>query len=155
MKGASPQTYTKNIAKNRKALHDYFIDDKYEAGLVLKGTEVKSLRLGRANLKDSYAKIQDGEVFLYQLHIGEYPMARYDNHPPLRVRKLLLHKQEIKRLIGKIQTKGYTLVPLELYFMEGKAKVLLGLARGKKKVDKRQSIKERELNRELDRERKK
>ena len=149
-----PKGHIKIIAVNRKARHDYFIEDEYEAGLVLKGTEVKSLRLGKANLKDSYARIKDGEVFVYQLHIGPYPFAYYDNHDPLRPRKLLLHKREIKRLYGKINEKGHTLVPLKLFFKNGKVKILLALAKGKRKYDKREAIKRRDEQRELDRERK-
>lgn len=146
--------HIKMVAVNKKARFDFFVDDTIEAGIVLKGTEVKSLRDGRANLKDAYANVNNSEVWLHQLHIGEYTHANLDNHTPLRVRKLLLHRQEIKRLIGKIQNKGYTLVPLELYFSNGKAKVKLGLARGKKKVDKRQAIKKRDLDRDMERERK-
>ena len=144
--------HVKIIAENRKARRDYFIVADYEAGLVLKGTEVKSLRQGRANLKDAYARIKNGEVFLYQLHIAPYPFAYYDNHDPLRPRKLLLHKQEIKRLYGKINEKGYSLVPLRLYFKGGKVKVLLALAKGKRKYDKREAIKRRDEQRDLDRE---
>lgn len=144
-------TTTKTVCQNRKARHDYFILDTYEAGMVLQGTEVKSLRLGRANLKDSYAKITGGEVFLHSMHIGAYPFAHYGNHEPRRPRKLLLHKGEIKRLIGKVEEKGQSLIPLEVYFKKGKAKVLLALAKGKRKYDKRQSIREREEKRELQR----
>lgn len=144
--------HVKIIAENRKARRDYFIVDEYEAGLVLKGTEVKSLRQGRANLKDSYARVKNGEVFLYQMHIAPYPFAYYDNHDPLRPRKLLLHKQEIKRLYGKINEKGHSLVPLRLYFKGGKVKVLLALAKGKRKYDKREAIKRRDEQRDLDRE---
>ena len=146
--------HIKIIAVNRKARHNYFIEDEYEAGLVLKGTEVKSLRLGKANLKDSYARIKDGEVFVYQMHIGPYPFAYYDNHDPLRPRKLLLHKREIKRLYGKVNEKGHTLVPLKLYFKNGKVKMSLALAKGKRKYDKREAIKRRDEQRELERERK-
>ena len=141
----------KIVCQNRKARHDYFILDEYEAGMVLLGTEVKSLRLGRANIKDSYAKLRGGEVFLYNMHIGAYPFAAYGNHDPVRPRKLLLHKQEIKRLTGKLQEKGQTLIPLQVYFKDGKAKVMLALAKGKRKYDKRQSIRKREEKRELDR----
>ena len=144
--------HIKIIAENRKARRDYFIVAEYEAGLVLKGTEVKSLRQGRANLKDSYARVKNGEVFLYQMHIAPYPFAYYDNHDPLRPRKLLLHKQEIKRLYGKINEKGHSLVPLKLYFKGGKVKVLLALAKGKRKYDKREAIKRRDEQRDLDRE---
>lgn len=143
--------HIKIIAENRKARHDYFIEDEYEAGLVLKGTEVKSLRLGKVNLKDSYARIKDGEVFVYQMHIGPYPFAYYDNHDPLRPRKLLLHKQEIKRLYSKINEKGHTLVPLKLYFKNGKVKIVLALAKGKRKYDKREAIRRRDEQREMDR----
>ncbi|UCE55834.1 MAG: SsrA-binding protein SmpB [Desulfobacterales bacterium] len=148
------KSHIKIIAVNRKARHDYFIEDEYEAGLVLKGTEVKSLRLGKANLKDAYARIKDGEVFVYQIHIGPYPFAYYDNHDPLRPRKLLLHKREIKRLYGKINEKGHTLVPLKLYFKNGKVKILLALAKGKRKYDKREAIKRRDEQRDMERERK-
>ena len=141
----------KLICQNKKAKHDYFIDDIMEAGIVLLGTEVKSIREGRVNLKDSYAKIKDGEVFLYGCHISPYPHASYNNHEPERVRKLLLHKREIKRLIGKTKEKGYSLIPLRLYFRGGKVKVELALARGKKKYDKREAIKRREEARELKR----
>ncbi len=146
--------HVKIIAENRKARRDYFIVDQYEAGLVLKGTEVKSLRLGGANLKDSYARIKNGEVFVYQLHIAPYPFAYYDNHDPLRPRKLLLNKHEIKRLYGKVNEKGLSLVPLRLYFKSGKAKILLALAKGKRKYDKREAIRRRDDQRDLDRERK-
>lgn len=139
----------KLICQNKKAKHDYFIDDILEAGIVLLGTEVKSLREGRVNLKDSYAKVKNGEVFLYGCHISPYPHASYNNHEPERVRKLLLHKREIKRLIGKTREKGYSLIPLRLYFRGGKVKVELALARGKKKHDKREAIKRREEAREL------
>ena len=145
----------KIVAENRKARRDYFIVDQYEAGMVLTGTEVKSLRLGRANLKDSYARIKDGEVFVYQLHIAPYPFAYYDNHDPLRPRKLLLHKHEIKRLYGKINEKGHTLVPIRIYFKNGKVKILLALVKGKRKYDKREAIRRRDEQRDLDRESKK
>jgi len=121
--------HIKIVAQNRKARHDYFIVAEYEAGLVLEGTEVKSLRLGLANLKDSYARIIDGEVFVYQLHISAYPFAYYDNHEPLRPRKLLLHKHEIKRLYGKVNEKGHTLIPLRLFFKNGKVKIVLALVK--------------------------
>jgi len=148
------KAHIKIIAENRKARHDYTIVDQYEAGLVLTGTEVQSLRLGKANLKDSYAKVKDGEVWLYQMHISPYPFAHYDNHDPLRVRKLLLHKREIMRLYAKANEQGHTLVPLKLYFKAGKAKVVLALAKGKREYDKRQSIRDREQRREMDRARK-
>ena len=146
--------HIKIVAENRRARRDYFIVDQYEAGMVLRGTEVKSLRQGRANLKDSYAQIKDGEVFVYQLHIAPYPFAYFDNHDPLRPRKLLLHQHEIKRLYGKINEKGHTLVPIRIYFKNGKVKILLALAKGKRKYDKREAIKRRDEQRELERERK-
>ena len=146
--------HKKAIAENRKARHDYFIEDTYEAGMVLVGTEVKSLRAGRANLKDAYAKIKNGEVWVHQIHISPYSHAYYGNHDPLRPRKLLLHKREINKLYGKINESGYTLVPLRLYFKGGKVKVLLGLAKGKRKYDKRETIRRRDEQRDLDRARK-
>lgn len=143
--------FKKIVTENRKARHNYFIDDQLEAGMALLGTEVKSLRLGRAHLKDAYARIKQGEVFVYQLHIGAYPFAHYGNHDPLRPRKLLLHKSEIKRLYGKVNEKGYSLIPLRIYFVNGKAKIILGLAKGKRKYDKREAIRRRDQKRELDR----
>ena len=144
----------KVIAENRKARHNYFFEDTFEAGMVLKGTEVKSLREGRANLKDAYARITKGEVFVHQMHISPYPFAYYGNHDPLRPRKLLLHKYEIKRLYGKVNEMGYSLIPVQLYFKGGKAKVKLALARGKRKYDKRETLRKRDEKRELDRVRK-
>ena len=141
----------KVVCQNKKARHDYEILEVIEAGMVLLGTEVKSLRQGRANLKDSYARIKDGELFLMQSHISPYSHAYYDNHEPDRVRKLLVHKREIKRLQGKTQEKGLTLVPLKIYFKDGKAKVELALARGKKIHDKRESLKRKTEQRELER----
>jgi len=146
--------HRKIIAENRKARYDYFIEDTYEAGLVLKGTEVKSLRLGKANLKDAYAKITKGEVWVHQIHIGVYPFAYYDNHTPLRVRKLLLNKKEIKKLYGKVNEKGFSLIPLRMYFLNGKAKLTLAVVKGKRKYDKRVTIRQREQKRDLDRQRK-
>lgn len=143
--------HKKIVTENRKARHDYFIDDEYEAGMVLLGTEVKSLRLGRVNLKDSYAKIKNGEVFVHQMHIGQYPFAHYGNHDPLRPRKLLLHNHEIRKLIGKVQEKGYSLIPVRIYFKKGKAKLSLALARGKRKYDKRESIRNRDEKRDMQR----
>jgi SsrA-binding protein len=143
--------HKKVIAENRKARHEYFIEDQYEAGLSLLGTEVKSLRMGRANLKDSYARIKNGEVFVYQMHISPYPFAYYNNHDPLRPRKLLLHKYEISKLYGKVNEKGYALIPLRLYFKEGKVKLALALAKGKRSHDKRETIRRRDQKRELDR----
>jgi len=149
-----PKSSIKIIAANRKARFDFFIVDQFEAGLVLTGTEVKSLRLGKANLKDAYGRVINGEVFVYQLHIGPYPFAYYGNHDPLRVRKLLLHKREIKRLYSKVNEKGHSLIPLKLYFKDGKAKLTIALAKGKRKYDKRESIKRRDQQRDFDRERK-
>lgn len=141
----------KIITNNRKARHDYHIIDTLEAGIVLQGTEVKSLRDGKANLKDSYANVRDEEVYLYNMHISPYTHGNINNHDPLRQRKLLLHKKEIKKLIGKTQEKGLTLVPLKLYFKNGKVKVELAIARGKKMYDKREAIAKRESDRELKR----
>ena len=148
------EKHIKIIAQNRKARYDYFIEDELEAGLVLKGTEVKSLRLGKANLKDAYARIKDGEVYVYQMHIGPYPFAYYDNHDPLRPRKLLLHKREIKKLYSKANEKGFTLIPLKIYFKDGKVKITVALVRGKRKYDKREAIRRRDEKREMDRVRK-
>jgi SsrA-binding protein len=142
----------KVVATNRKAYHDYFIEEKFEAGIMLQGTEVKSLREGKVNLQDSYASVRDSEVFLHHCHISPYSHGNIMNHDPLRVRKLLLHKKEINKLLGKTQQKGLTLVPLRIYFSErGKAKVELGLAKGKKQHDRRESIKTREAGREVER----
>jgi len=138
-------------ATNRKALRDYVIEEKMEVGMVLLGSEIKSIRAGRANLRDSYAAIEGGEVFVYGMHISPYEQASYFGHEPTRPRKLLLHKDEIKRFIGKITEKGYTLVPLKLYIKEGKAKLELGLAHGRRKYDKRRQIAEREAAREMSR----
>jgi len=140
------------IASNRKAHHNFDILETYEAGLVLRGTEVKALRGGRADLKESYARIEGGEAWLVGCHISPYAQGNRANHDPLRPRKLLLHRAQIGRLLGKIMEKGLTLVPLRLYFKEGRAKVELGLARGRKTLDKRHVIREREERRELDRE---
>ncbi len=147
------QDHIKIVAQNRKARYSYFIEDEMEAGIVLRGTEVKSLRLGRVNLKDAYAQIKNGEVYVYQMHIGPYPFAYYGNHDPLRPRKLLLHKHEIKRLYGKVNEKGMSLVPLKIYFKQGKVKVTLALARGKRKYDKRETIRRRDEQRDLARHR--
>jgi SsrA-binding protein len=150
----SEQSHKKIIAVNKKARHEYFIEDEYEAGLVLTGTEVKSLRMGKANLKDSYARIKNGEVWVHQMHISPYPFAYYNNHDPLRVRKLLLHNWEIRKLYGKVNEKGHALIPLGIYFKGGKVKLSLALAKGKRIHDKREDIRRRDQKRELDRERK-
>ena len=141
----------KLIAQNRKARHDYAILDTYEAGVALVGTEVKSLRLGRASLVEAYATVDDGEVWLRGLNIPEYTLGRWTNHEPRRTRKLLLHKEEIERLIGKIREGGLTLVPLSLYFSDGKVKCELALARGKRSYDKRSDLAKRDANREIQR----
>jgi len=137
-----------NIAENRKAFHDYHILDTYEAGVALLGTEVKAIREGRVNLRDSYASVEQGEVFLHNVNISPYSHRGYADHEPLRARKLLLHRNEILKLVGKTIEKGMTLVPLRLYFKNGRVKVALGLARGKKDYDKREAIKRRETDRE-------
>ena len=139
----------KLIAQNKKARHDYAIVDTYEAGIALTGTEVKSLRLGRASLVDGFATIDDGEVWLRNVHIPEYEQASWTNHEPRRTRKLLLHRGEILRLIGKTKESGLTLVPLSLYFSAGKVKVELALARGKRSYDKRQDLARRDADREV------
>jgi SsrA-binding protein len=144
----------KLICQNKKAWHDYFIEDRYEAGISLLGSEVKSLRMGKVSLGDSYAKIKKGEIYLVDAHISPYPYANRFNHDPLRPRKLLLHKREIQRLTGKVQEKGFTLIPLRLYFSDGKVKVELGLAKGKKQYDKRETLKRKTIEREIERGRK-
>ena len=137
-----------NIAENRKAFHDYHVLDTWEAGMVLLGTEVKSIREGRVNLRDSYARVEKGEVWLYNVNISSYSHRGYADHEPLRQRKLLMHRDEIRKLIGKTTEKGMTLVPLRMYFSKGRVKVAIGLAKGKKDYDKRETIKRRETDRE-------
>jgi SsrA-binding protein len=144
----------KLICQNRKAFHDYFIEESVQAGISLVGSEVKSLREGKVNLGDSYGDIKSGEVFLVDAHISPYPQANRLNHNPLRTRKLLLHKKEIKRLIGKVEQRGYTLIPLKLYFVDGRVKVDLALAKGKKLFDKRETLKKKTMEREMERGRK-
>ena len=139
----------KVVAVNRKAGHDYHLTDRFEAGLVLQGTEVKSAREGRVNLKDSYAAEKDGELYLMQCHISPYSHAFYENHEPLRPRKLLLHRREMRRLIGKISQRGLTLIPTRIYFKRGRLKVELALAKGKKQHDRRAAVRERDLKREV------
>src|SRR5450432_3403144 len=141
----------KVVARNRRARHDYHIDDVVEAGIVLTGTEVKSLRLGRASLTDGFGQVTDGEMWLHNVHIPEYTQGTWTNHEPRRTRKLLLHRVEIARLIGKTRETGVTLVPLSLYFKDGKAKVEIALAHGKKTFDKRQALAERQAGREIQR----
>lgn len=139
------------VTQNRKAYHDYFIEETFEAGIMLTGTEVKSLRAGKANLKDGYARIIGEEAFLLNAHISPYSKADgFQQHEPDRTRKLLLHKKEIRRLLGKTREKGYTLIPTKIYFKDGKAKVELGLAKGKTFYDKRESIKKRDVKREME-----
>ena len=144
----------KLICQNKKAFHNYFIEETYQTGISLLGSEVKSLRDGKANLGDSYGDIKRGEVFLVDAHIGAYPQANRLNHDPLRTRKLLLHKREIRRLIGKVEQRGYTLIPIKLYFLAGKVKVDLALAKGKKLYDKRETLKKKDMEREMERGRK-
>jgi len=140
----------KVVCQNRKAFHDYFIEDTLEAGIALSGTEVKSLREGKANLKDSYVLVKGGEVFLLNCHISPYSHGNIMNHDPVRTRKLLLHRKEIDRMSGKAAAKGYTLIPLKIYFKASFAKVEIGLAKGKRLFEKRDSIKEREAKREIE-----
>lgn len=145
------QTGEQNVCVNRQARHNYFIEETYEAGLVLLGSEVKSLREGKANLTDSYARVQKGEAYLVNAHVSHYPGANQFNHEPTRTRKLLLHAREIERLTGKTKERGLTLVALRLYFKNGKAKVELGLARGKKLYDKRETLRRKDAQREVER----
>ena len=142
----------KLVANNKKAYHDYFIEEKYECGIALHGTEVKSLRMGKCSIKEAFVRIENGEVYVYGMHVSPYEKGNIFNKDPLRVKKLLLHKQEINKLIGKIKEKGYTLVPLQVYFHNGKAKVEIGLAKGKKLYDKRDDIAKKDQRRETERE---
>jgi len=144
----------KLICQNKKAFHNYFIEETYQAGVALLGSEVKSLREGKVNLGDSYGDIKRSEVFLVDAHISPYPQANRLNHDPLRTRKLLLHKREIRRLIGKVEQRGYTLIPIKLYFVNGRVKVDLALAKGKKLFDKRETLKKKTMDREMERGRK-
>ena len=139
----------RDVAVNRRAYHDYFIDDKLEAGIMLTGTEVKSVRGGRTNLRDGFVRIDGNEAWLENVHISPYAEANLMNHEPMRPRKLLLHRKEIASLIGKVRQKGYTLIPLRVYFARNRAKVEVGLARGKKQYDKREAIAERDAKREI------
>ncbi|MCR5503756.1 MAG: SsrA-binding protein SmpB [Lachnospiraceae bacterium] len=140
----------KLIANNKKAYHDYFIEDTYEAGIVLAGTEVKSLRMGKCSIKEAFVSCEKGEVFIYGMHISPYEKGNIFNKDPLRTRKLLLHKTEIRKLIGGSSEKGYTIMPLEVYFKDGKAKILIGLARGKKLYDKRSDMAKKDMRREVE-----
>ncbi|MEW6325443.1 MAG: SsrA-binding protein SmpB [Nitrospirota bacterium] len=140
----------KPLVTNRKAFHDYFIEERYEAGISLRGTEVKALREGQATLQDSFARIEDGQVILHHCHISPYSHGAGADHEPLRPRTLLLHREEIKRLMGKVQQKGYTLVPLQLYLKKGRVKVELGLAKGKQRGDKRETLRRKTAEREME-----
>ena len=142
----------KLIANNKKAYHDYFIEDKFEAGIVLVGTEVKSLRMGQCSIKEAFISVDDGEIFIQRMHINPYEKGNIFNKDPLRVRKLLLHRQEIRKLIGNSSEKGYTIVPLQVYFKNGRAKIEIGLAKGKKLYDKRQDIAKKDQKREAEKE---
>lgn len=142
----------KLVANNKKAYHDYFIDEKFECGIELFGTEVKSIRSGKCSIKEAFVKIEKGEVYVFGMHVNPYEKGNIFNKDPLRVKKLLLHKQEINKLLGKIKEKGYTLVPLQVYFSNGRAKVEIGLARGKKLYDKRDDIAKKDARRETERE---
>ena len=141
----------KLIANNKMAYHEFFIDETYEAGIELHGTEVKSLRMGKCSIKESFVRVDDGEVFVYGMHISPYEKGNIFNKDPLRIKKLLLHRSEINKLIGKSKEKGYTIVPLQVYFSHGRAKVEIGLARGKKLYDKRESIAKKDQMREAQR----
>ena len=146
------QEAMKLVANNKKAYHDYFIDEKYEAGLVLHGTEVKSLRLGKCSVKEAFVRIENSEVWIYGMHISPYEQGNIFNRDPLRPKKLLMHKDEIRKLTGKISEKGFTIVPLQVYFKDGRAKIEIGLARGKKLYDKRQDIAKKDQRREAEKE---
>ena len=142
----------KLVANNKKAFHDYFIEDTYEAGIALAGTEVKSLRAGKCSIKESFIRVEKGEVYIYGMHISPYEKGNIFNKDPLRVRKLLMHKAEIMKLTGKVAEKGYTLMPLQVYFRDGRAKIEIGLCRGKKMYDKRQDIAKKDARRDTERE---
>ena len=149
---AAKKEATKLVANNKKAYHDYFIEDTYEAGIVLCGTEVKSMRQGKCSIKESFLRIENGEMICYQMHVSPYEKGNIFNKDPLRPKKLLLHKQEIMKLSGKVTEKGYALVPLEVYFSGGRVKVKIALARGKKLYDKRETIAKKDAGREAERE---
>ena len=142
----------KLVANNKKAYHDYFIDETYETGIALHGTEVKSIRMGKCSIKESFIRIEKGEVFVYGMHVSPYEKGNIFNKDPLRVKKLLMHRSEINKLMGKIKEKGYTLVPLQVYFKKGRVKVEIGLARGKKLYDKRADIAKKDQKREAEKE---
>ncbi len=149
---AQKKEMQKLIANNKKAYHDYFIDETYEAGVALHGTEVKSMRMGKCSIKEAFVRIENGEVFVYGMHVSPYEKGNIFNKDPLRVKKLLMHRYEINKLSGKVAEKGYTLVPLQVYFKEGKVKAEIGLARGKKLYDKREAIAKKDQRRETERE---
>ena len=149
---AQQKTAQKLIANNKKAYHDYFIDETYEAGISLHGTEVKSMRMGKCSIKESFIRIENAEIYVYGMHVSPYEKGNIFNKDPLRVKKLLMHKYEINKLAGKVAEKGYTLVPLQVYFKHGRVKVEIGLARGKKLYDKRQDIARKDQRRESQRE---
>ncbi|WP_181349622.1 SsrA-binding protein SmpB [Thalassobacillus sp. CUG 92003] len=146
-----PKEYDKPLAQNKKARHDFIVEETFEAGIVLQGTEIKSIRARRLNLKDSFARIYKGEVYLHNMHISPYEQGNRFNHDPTRARKLLLHRKEIDKLIGETQQQGYSLIPLKVYIKNGMAKVLLGLGKGKKKYDKREAQKRKQMKRDADR----
>lgn len=146
-----PDQRTRDVAVNRRAFHDYFVDQRFEAGLVLTGTEVKSLRAGKVSLRDGYVRIDGHEAWLENVHISSYAQGGYVNHEPLRSRKLLLHAKEIASLVGKVKQRGYTLIPLRLYFTRNRAKVEVGLCRGKRQYDKRHALAEADARREMER----
>lgn len=146
-----PKGEGKVVAQNKKARHDYHVEETFEAGIVLQGTEIKSIRAGRANLKDSFARVQNGELFLHNMHISTYEQGNRYNHDPLRTRKLLLHRKEINKLLGATKEQGYSIVPLKMYLKNGFAKLLIGLAKGKKHFDKRDDIKKKDAKREIER----
>ena len=152
VQAAPDEESQKLIANNKKAYHDFFIDETYECGIALHGTEVKSMRMGKCSIKEAFVRIEDGEVFVYGMHVSPYEKGNIFNKDPLRVKKLLLHKYEINKLLGKIKEKGYTLVPLQVYFKDGKVKVEIGLARGKKLYDKREAIAKKDQRREAEKE---
>lgn len=142
----------KLVANNKKAYHEYFIEETYEAGVALHGTEVKSMRMGKCSIKEAFVRIENGEIFVYGMHVSPYEKGNIFNKDPLRVKKLLMHKYEINKLAGKVAEKGYTLVPLQVYFKDGRVKTRIGLARGKKLYDKRQDIAKKDQRRETERE---
>ncbi|MBT2666550.1 SsrA-binding protein SmpB [Bacillus sp. ISL-4] len=146
-----PKGSGKQLAQNKKAYHDFFIEQTFEAGIVLKGTEIKAIRAARVNLKDAFAKIENNEIYLHNMHVSPYEQGNQFNHDPLRTRKLLLHKKEISKLIGETKVTGYTIVPLKMYLKNGFAKVLIGLGKGKKQYDKRDDLKKKEAKRDIER----